>query len=279
MNWLSKQFTTRVIVLIPIAIALNIVLGFITQTVLRLPIYLDSIGTILVGVLAGPIAGAATGAATNLIWQFTGITPNIGPFFVTAAVIGFLAGLWGYLGIFRPRPASGTQLVMAAAIAAGIVGLLVVPIIGNPTYLDPDLGGFPEWAVPAAIIIAILAALAVAAFIYVRRDLAGLWVALAGALTGIVAAIVSAPIAAYVFGGVTGSGTDVIVAALRQGGADVFQAALGQGFFSDPIDKVITSFVVFVLLAGLSRRLVSRFPLGDRLGPTSEPMPGSSADN
>ncbi|CAN5221339.1 hypothetical protein BH24CHL7_BH24CHL7_09600 [soil metagenome] len=279
MNWLSRQFTTRVIVLIPIAIALNIVLGFITQTVLRLPIYLDSIGTILVGVLAGPIAGAATGAATNLIWQFTGITPNIGPFFVTAAVIGFLAGLWGYLGIFRPRPASGTQLVMAAAIAAGIVVLLVVPIIGNPTYLDPDLGGFPEWAVPAAIIIAILAALAVAAFIYVRRDLAGLWVALAGALTGIVAAIVSAPIAAYVFGGVTGSGTDVIVAALRQGGADVFQAALGQGFFSDPIDKVITSFVVFVLLAGLSRRLVSRFPLGDRLGPTSEPMPGSSADN
>ncbi|CAN5598982.1 hypothetical protein BH23CHL6_BH23CHL6_12070 [soil metagenome] len=279
MNWLSRQFTTRVIVLIPIAIALNIVLGFITQTVLRLPIYLDSIGTILVGVLAGPIAGAATGAATNLIWQFTGITPNIGPFFVTAAVIGFLAGLWGYLGIFRPRPASGTQLVMAAAIAAGIVVLLVVPIIGNPTYLDPDLGGFPEWAVPAAIIIAVLAALAVAAFIYVRRDLAGLWVALAGALTGIVAAIVSAPIAAYVFGGVTGSGTDVIVAALRQGGADVFQAALGQGFFSDPIDKVITSFVVFVLLAGLSRRLVSRFPLGDRLGPTSEPMPGSSANN
>ena len=276
MNWLSRQFTTRVIVLIPIAIALNIVLGFITQTVLRLPIYLDSIGTILVGVLAGPIAGAATGAATNLIWQFTGITPNIGPFFVTAAVIGFLAGLWGQLGIFRPRPASGTQLLIAAAIAAGIVVLLVLPIVGNPTYLDPELGGFPEWAVPAAIIIAVLAALAVAAFIYVRRDLAGLWVALAGALTGIVAAMVSAPISAYVFGGVTGSGTDVIVAALRQGGADVFQAALGQGFFSDPIDKVITSFVVFVLLAGLSRRLVSRFPLGDRLGPTSESMPGSA---
>lgn len=281
MNWLSRQFTTRVIVLIPIAIALNIVLGYITQTVLRLPIYLDSIGTILVGVLAGPIAGAATGAATNLIWQYAPVIGGgtIGPFAITAAVIGFLAGLWGYLGIFRPRPASGSQLLIAAAIAAGIVVLLVIPIVGNPTYLDPELGGFPEWAVPAAMIIAVLAALAVAAFIYVRRDLAGLWVALAGALTGIVAAIVSAPIAAYVFGGVTGSGTDVIVAALRQGGADVFQAALGQGFFSDPIDKVITSFVVFVLLAALSRRLVSRFPLGDRLGPTSEPMPGSSTDN
>jgi energy-coupling factor transport system substrate-specific component len=137
MNWLSRQFTTRVIVLIPIAIALNIVLGYITQTVLRLPIYLDSIGTILVGVLAGPIAGAATGAATNLIWQYAPVIGGgtIGPFAITAAVIGFLAGLWGYLGIFRPRPASGGQLLIAAAIAAGIVVLLVIPIVGNSTRI------------------------------------------------------------------------------------------------------------------------------------------------
>jgi energy-coupling factor transport system substrate-specific component len=116
----------------------------------------------------------------------------------------------------------------------------------------------------------------VAAFIYLRRDLAGLWVAFAGAITGVVAAVVSAPIAAYVFGGVTGSGTDVLVAALRQGGSDVFQASLGQGLFSDPIDKTITSFVVFVILASLSTRLVARFPLGERLRPTRDPMPGTA---
>ena len=51
MDWLSRQFSTRVIVLMPIAIAINIVLGYTVQTVLKLPIYLDSIGTILVGVL------------------------------------------------------------------------------------------------------------------------------------------------------------------------------------------------------------------------------------
>jgi energy-coupling factor transport system substrate-specific component len=105
----------------------------------------------------------------------------------------------------------------------------------------------------------------VAGFIYLRRDLAGLWVAGAGLVTGIVAALVSAPISAYVFGGVTGSGTDLIVAALRQGGADVLQASLGQGFFSDPIDKIITSFVVFLILMNLSPRFLARFPLGDRL--------------
>ena len=60
MAWISGQFTTRVIVLMPVAIAINIVLGYIIQTVLKLPIYMDSIGTIFVGVLAGPLAGLAT---------------------------------------------------------------------------------------------------------------------------------------------------------------------------------------------------------------------------
>jgi len=91
------------------------------------------------------------------------------------------------------------------------------------------------------------------------------WVALAGAVTGIAAAFVSAPIAAIVYEGVTGSGTDLIVAALRQGGADVFQASLGQGLFSDPIDKTISSYIVFLVLLGLSSRVIARFPNGERL--------------
>ena len=37
MAWLSRQFSTRVIVLIPIAIAINIVLGYTVQTILKWP--------------------------------------------------------------------------------------------------------------------------------------------------------------------------------------------------------------------------------------------------
>ena len=264
---MSGMFSTRVIALMPVAIAINIVLGYIVQSVLKLPIYLDSIGTILVGVLAGPIVGAATGALTNIIWQLTGITPNIGPFAITAAVIGFLAGMWGRLGVYRSRPASGSQLIMSAVVAAALIALVVVPIVNNPAYTDPNIGGYPSWVYTAAVVIATIAAIVVAAFIYLRRDLAGLWVAGAGVATGIVAAVVSAPIAAIVYGGVTGGGTDLLVAALRQGGADVMSASLGQGLFSDPIDKTITSFVVFIVLAGLSPRLLARFPNGDRLTP------------
>lgn len=280
MGWISRQFTTRVIVLIPVAIAINIVLGYTVQSVLKLPIYLDSIGTIFVGVLAGPLAGLVTGVLSNLIWQYAPVIGGgtIGPFAIVAGVIGFLAGIWGYLGVFRPRPASGTQLVIAAIIAAALAILVVVPLINNPIYLDPNQGGFVSWAVPAAIAIAIIVAVVVAAFIYLRRDLAGLWVAIAGIITGVIAAIVSAPISAIVFGGVTGSGTDLIVAAMRQGGADVLQASLGQGFFSDPIDKLITSFVVFLILVSLSPRFLARFPLGERLTrPASGAMPSTDS--
>ncbi len=264
---MGRMFSTRVITLMPVAIAINIVLGYTVQTVLKLPIYLDSIGTILVGVLAGPIAGALTGILTNLIWQYApGIGGGtIGPFAITAGVIGVLAGVWGRLGVYRSRPASGTQLLAAAVVAAVLVIIVVIPILNNPAYTDPNIGGYPSWVYSAAIVIAVVAAIVVAGFIYIRRDLAGLWVAVAGVITGVIAAIVSAPIAAYVFGGVTGSGTDVLVAALRQGGSDVLSASLGQGLFSDPIDKTITSFVVFIVLAGLSPRLIARFPNGERI--------------
>lgn len=264
---MGGQFSTRVITLMPVAIAINIVLGVVVQQVLKLPIYLDSIGTILVGVLAGPLAGLATGVLTNLIWQYApGIGGGtIGPFAITAGVIGLLAGLWGRLGVYRSRPASGSQLILAAVVAAGLVILIVLPILSNPAYTDPNIGGYPDWVYTAALVIAIVAAVVVAAFIYLRRDLAGLWVAGAGIITGIIAAFVSAPIAAIAFGGVTGSGADLIVAALRQGGADVFAASLGQGLFSDPIDKTITSFVVFIILTSISTRVIARFPNGERL--------------
>ena len=92
---------TRTLVLMPVAIALNIALGSTVQQALKLPIYLDSVGTILTGVLAGPIAGLATGALTNIIWAYVLPpplqAPTAGPFAVTAAVIGLLAGFWGGL--------------------------------------------------------------------------------------------------------------------------------------------------------------------------------------
>ena len=101
----TSQFTTRTIVLMPVAIALNIILGQTVAAALKIPIYLDSIGTILVGVLAGPMAGAATGFLANILWAYVIPPPFQYPpaaaFAIVAAVIGLLAGIAG-----RPRPAA-----------------------------------------------------------------------------------------------------------------------------------------------------------------------------
>jgi energy-coupling factor transport system substrate-specific component len=112
-----------------------------------------------------------------------------------------------------------------------------------------------------------------------QRDLAAAYIVVAGAITGISAAVVAAPIAASLFGGVTGSGADFVIAALRQAGADLEQAVLGQSLISDPIDKVVTYFVVYVILGTLALRTKARFPQGEclieRPTDTHEPKDGT----
>ena len=276
MSWITRQFDTRTIVLIPIAIAINIVLGQTVSAALKIPIYLDSIGTILVGVLAGPIPGLVTGLLANLIWTYVLPaplqSPYAAPFAVVAAEIGFLAGIFGQLGWFRSRAnASGQQLITAAVIALVIVGGLAIYTVsrfytGALTFFNPEgdkglLFQILGWLVLVLIVAVILGFLAL---LFLRRDAGVAYVVIAGVIMGVISALISAPISAIVFGGVTGSGTDLLVAAFQQGGSDLQTAVLQQGLLSDPIDKVITSFVVFLILRSLSRRFIARFPQGEK---------------
>ena len=274
MRWVRRQFTTRVIVLMPVAIAINIVLGAAVQQWLKLPIYLDSIGTILVGVLAGPLAGALTGILSNLIWGYLLPSPvgstTIGPFAVTAGVIGLLAGLWGQFGLFRPRR-SRVASVLGAVVAVVMVGALALYTYVR-AYASPDQFSVNTGYASASIdqsrafflAVMVVYVVLVAWALFLRRDVGAVYAIGAGLVTGIVAAIVSAPIAAVVYGGVTGGGTDAVVAAFRTGGDSLYSATLKQGLLSDPMDKMITSYVVFFIVGSLSRRFVSRFPNGDR---------------
>ena len=98
-NSIKKDFNTMTLVLIPVAIAINIVIGQIV-VLLRLPVYLDSIGTVLVAVLCGPWAGALTGTLSNIIWGLI-IDPNAFPWFPVALFIGFVAGWCAVGGLFK----------------------------------------------------------------------------------------------------------------------------------------------------------------------------------
>lgn len=283
---IARQFDTRTIVLMPIAIAFNIILGQAVGAALKIPIYLDSIGTILVGALAGPIPGALTGFLANMLWTYV-VPPPFhsdisGAFAIVAAVIGLLAGIFGRLGWLRPRPnRSDAELAAGAAVSvvlilalAGLAYVGYTAILGSPSLT-------PASDNPIFLILAWVAVLLVVGtlvgllwLLFRGRDLTAAYVVVAGVVTGIIAAAISAPISANVFGGVTGAGTDFLVAAFRQAGADIQAATLGQGLISDPIDKVTTFFVVYLILNAMARRTKARFPQGERLVESSEMTEG-----
>jgi ECF transporter, substrate-specific component len=287
---IAGAFDTRTIVLIPIAIAINVVLGQTVGTALKLPVYLDSVGTILVGVLAGPIAGAATGLLSNIAWTFllAGTpfgSPYAWPFAIVAVEIGLLAGVFGYAGVFRSRPRTPPAQLVAGVIASALVlgGLVWYGILPFYQGLCPasfEAGGsqspcfqfFADGTIDPLFVvigtaIAILVVLALAAVVIrlVRdRDLGVVFVLVAGPICGVISAFIAAPIAALVFGGVTGSGTDVLVAAFQFAGSDLQTAVLQQSLISDSIDKTVEYMIVFTILGAVSRRMAARFPQGER---------------
>ena len=119
---IRQDFSTFTWVLIAVAIVLNIVVGQLVS-LLKLPVFLDSIGTVLVGVLAGPWAGGLTGLLTNLIWGlFT--SPVAAAFAPVAMVIGIAAGFCARYGLFR----NWWLAILAGVIITVFNAVVAVPI-------------------------------------------------------------------------------------------------------------------------------------------------------
>lgn len=272
---IARQFDTRTVVLIPVAIAINVILGQAVAAALKLPIYMDSIGTILVGALAGPIPGALTGFAANMIWTYVLPAPFhsdfAAPFALVAAVIGLLAGAFSRFGWLRPRPdRSFPQLaaggIVAVAVVAGLAWYAYVRFYGEGLDLfgtaENVLFTILQWVVVVLLVGAVVGFLGL---LFWRRDLTVAYVVVGGVVTGIMAALISAPISANLFSGVTGSGTDFLVAAFRSAGSSIQEATFQQGLLSDPVDKLVTFLVVYLILAAMANRTKARFPQGERL--------------
>jgi energy-coupling factor transport system substrate-specific component len=107
---------------IPAAVALNVVGGYI-NTVLRLPTFLDTIGTAVVAMTVGPWWGALAGATTNIIKGFT-----VGPISIPFAASNVAAALvWGY-GIRWGMGKSFVRFLVLSLVVAVIVATVNVPI-------------------------------------------------------------------------------------------------------------------------------------------------------
>ncbi|MDO4631494.1 MAG: ECF transporter S component [Corynebacterium sp.] len=111
----------RVIAIIPAALVLNIVIGQITGSA-AIPLYLDSVGTILIAALAGPIAGLATGTLSSVVWGL--FTPAALPFAAVSAMVGFLSGWAIRKGAFK----NIITAILAGAVLGIITGMLAAPV-------------------------------------------------------------------------------------------------------------------------------------------------------
>lgn len=182
------KFDNRALVLMAAAIVINMVVGQIVVWV-KLPLYLDSIGTVLIGILIGPIAGAITGTLANLLLGLL-FDPVFIPFAPVALIIGLTAGILARYGWF-----------------------------------------------------------------------ASLWKAvIAGAVICVISTLVSTPIVVYMFGGVTGSGTDFATAYMLAVGQNLIQSVLLSNLVLNMADKIITTVVAFLIAQRLPRNLTSSLP-------------------
>lgn len=151
------------ILIMPVGVAVNFVGGQLAS-VLKLPMYLDTIGTIFASMLCGPWVGAVTGALTNVV---TGIANPVNFAFlpinvIVGLLVGFLArknmfGNWwkalistvimGAVSVITSAPivvlvyggvtGSGTSLITATAMAAGAnIWTAVIGTEGVFTVLD-----------------------------------------------------------------------------------------------------------------------------------------------
>ena len=118
----KRDFSTLTFALIPLAIAINLVIGQLVS-VLKLPIFLDSIGTVLVAVVCGPWAGLLTGVVSNLVGGLL-LDPFFIPFAPVAAVIGFVAGWLAVGGWFK----SWWKTIVAGVIITFAVVVVAAPI-------------------------------------------------------------------------------------------------------------------------------------------------------
>ena len=116
-----RPLRTVAVVLIPVAIGINYA-GKLTAAALRLPLWLDAIGTVLAAILAGPWVGALSGLLTNVLY---GITADPVSFYygIVNLLIGLVSGFLARLGFFR-------RMFLAAA--AGLLIALVAALSSTP---------------------------------------------------------------------------------------------------------------------------------------------------
>ena len=167
-----------------VCVATNIVLGIITAA-LGIPLYLDTLGTVLTAALFGPVPGIIVGALSNII---TGLIYSVRdiPFALVNMAVGLVVGL----------VARKFKFTLISAAITGLALSVICPAIGTP-------------------------------------------------------------IGIFVYGGLQGNISDVVVTGLVKAGQSIFAASFLTKVASNLIDKVGTCIIGFLLIKAMPARFLA----------------------
>lgn len=115
----KTKFNAACFVLIPVCIGINYV-GKLFASLLKLPLWLDSIGTCIGGVLGGSVIGGICGAANNLIYGLTTGDSITLIYALTSFGIGVAVGIMARLGRMKTFPGA-----LLTAVAAGLTAVVI----------------------------------------------------------------------------------------------------------------------------------------------------------
>jgi energy-coupling factor transport system substrate-specific component len=114
--------SSRLLALVPLAVAINAAMAFIVNQ-LGLPVYLDSLGTVLSVVLAGTGAGVVVGVLSQILSAFEVGTYMLA-FIPIQVLIALLAGVAARAGAFR-SPVRATGWGAGVGIVAGAASAVI----------------------------------------------------------------------------------------------------------------------------------------------------------
>jgi energy-coupling factor transport system substrate-specific component len=177
-----KKTNTFKITIMSIAVVLNIIGAFIAVA-LKLPIFIDTIGTFLSAFLFGPVGGMLTGIVTSLINGLT-FDPYSLYFIPVQVIIGLMAGICYKKNLFK-----GKFLIL---------GIIITTVMGS---------------------------------------------------------LMASLISAFVFSGITSSGTSFIVMYLKEAGVNIVASIFSTQILFDLLDKSITVLLVLTILKSVPKNI------------------------
>lgn len=113
----NKKNNLITLLIIPIAIAINFIASNLAAT-LKLPVYLDTIGTFMTSILAGPYVGAIAGGLSSLISGL--MTPTLLPYIFGSVLCGLLGGYLAKKGLFNDVKRLVLSILIVIFVCVGI---------------------------------------------------------------------------------------------------------------------------------------------------------------